>query len=599
MTLACKLLLWYGRSQLTSSTDKWATVVTIAANGLSERPVDLLKVIYGPDAADVVRERYEALITRHQQRVQPSNDHLRSTDSWIISYPDHISRDQVAPLAVLDEFVAKRLRSVITGVHILPCFPSSSDEGFSVKDYFTIDERYGTWDDIERIARHGNLMLDAVVNHASTQGEWFKKWQAGTPPFDKFFRTEDPEADLSDVVRARQHPLLTKFDTAQGERWVWTTFSQDQADLDYRNPEVAIAMADVILTYAQHGATAIRLDAVGFLWKEAGTPSIHLDNTHRVVQLLRATLDATYPNVLLVSETNVPHAENISYLGDGSAREADMVYQFPLPPLTLHAFATGDASALKTWLGTIDDIPPATTYFNFLASHDGVGLRPLEGLVDVRDVEMLVEVCIANGGLVTYRSDEDGTAVAYELNGTWFDLIRGTSSGAQALQRHIASHGLMLALRGEPAVYVQALLAEKNAIDLAATTSQPRSMNRRRFIIDDIDRCLADPGSDASFSLRHLVEMLGWRRESDAFFPESTQHILPTSPRVVGIERIALSGNIARVYVNVSDETQQIVAEGFSDLRGFNISETPGGVELGAYGIVWMTSSPSDTQRES
>lgn len=564
-----------------------------------DRPGELLNEIYGPEDAGEVRERYEALITQHQQRARGTNHHLRSADSWIISYPDHISGHQGAPLEVLDDFVECRLRPSITGIHILPCFPSSSDEGFSVKDYLTIDEQYGSWRDIERIASHGNLMLDAVVNHASTQGEWFKKWQEGIHPFDGFFRTEDPRADLSDVVRARQHPLLTKFDTTQGERWVWTTFSPDQADLDYRNPEVALAIAEVILAYAHHGATAIRLDAVGFLWKEAGTPSIHLENTHRVVQLLRATLDATYPNVLLVSETNVPHTENISYLGDGSTREADMVYQFPLPPLMLHAFATGNGTALKTWLGTIDEIPPETTYFNFLASHDGVGLRPLEGLVEENDVRMLVEACIANGGLVTYRSDNDGRAVAYELNGTWFDLIRGASVGAEALQRHIASHGLMLALRGEPAVYVQALLAERNAIELAATTSQPRSMNRRRFSIEGIDRCLADPESDASFSLHHLVEMLGWRRESDAFFPESAQRVLSTSVHVVGIERISLSGSIARVYVNVSKETEEIRSEGLPDVRGFNISEIPGGVEIGPYGIAWMTPPRSATSRES
>jgi glycosidase len=567
---------------------------------LHHEPIlELLEEIYGPDAAGRIREPYEALVTRHQQRTQPANDHLRSTDSWIISYPDHISGHQGTPLNVLDEFVQQRLRPYITGVHILPCFPSSSDEGFSVKDYLAIDEKYGSWGDIENLASSGNMMLDAVINHASTQGEWFEQWRAGTPPFDKFFRTENPEADLSGVVRARQHPLLTKFDTAQGERWVWTTFSQDQADLDYRNPEVALAMAEVVLSYAQYGATAIRLDAVGFLWKEAGTASIHLENTHRVVQLLRATLDATYAKVLLVSETNVPHSENISYLGNKSTREADMVYQFPLPPLTLHAFSTGDATVLKTWLGTIDDIPPGTTYFNFLASHDGVGLRPLEGLVDEIDVEILVDLCVTNGGLVTYRSDDDGTAVAYELNGTWFDLIRGTSAGAEALQRHIASHGLMLALRGEPAIYVQALLAEENAVDLAATTSQPRSMNRRRFRIDDIDRRLGDPDSNTSFSLHHLVEMLKWRRECDAFFPESEQRILPTSPNIVGIERTARSGTIARVYVNVSREHEEVDTGSFSDLRGFNISEIPGGVELGPYGIAWMTSSRSATPHES
>jgi len=561
--------------------------------------LELLTQIYGQAGAGPILERYTALIGRHRRRTRPVNDHLRSTDSWIISYPDHISGDQGTPLEVLDTFVSQRLRPFVTGVHLLPCFPSSSDEGFSVMDYVEIDDRFGSWDDIEEISRHGNVMLDAVVNHASTQGDWFSRWKAGAAPFDKFFRTEDPETDLSTVVRARQHPLLTRFETSQGVRWVWTTFSEDQADLDYRNPEVALAVATVVLTYASHGATAIRLDAVGFLWKEAGTPSIHMEETHLIVQLLRATLDATYPGVLLVTETNVPHVENVSYLGDGSTREADMVYQFPLPPLTLHAFMTGNATALKAWLETIDDIPAGTTYFNFLASHDGVGLRPLEGLVDDADVQTLVEGCIANGGLVTYRSDGSGTAVAYELNSTWFDLVRGPSVGVEALARHVASHGLMFALRGEPAVYMQALLAEKNALDLAETTSQPRSVNRRRFTIGEVDRWLADPGSNAASSLTQLVEMLSWRQSSDAFMPIAEQRILKTPHNIVGIERASVSGTLARVYVNVSTKVEQIDQQGFSEVRGFNISETDDGIEMGPYAVAWLTTPATTAAHEA
>jgi hypothetical protein len=553
--------------------------------------VGLLTEIYGAPRAASVVERYEALVARHVSTSTWRKDHLRSSDAWLIAYPDHISSADASPLSTLDTFVEQRLKPYITNVHILPCFPSSSDEGFSVMDYTDIDKRYGTWEDVERLGGHVNLMLDAVVNHASVQGTWFKEWQSGAREFEDFFRTEKPEADLSQVVRARQHPLLTAFRTTRGTEWVWTTFSEDQADLDYRNPEVTLAIADVLLTYAQHGASAIRLDAVGFLWKEAGTPSIHLDATHKIVQLMRATLDATYPDVLLVSETNVPHAENISYLGNDGVREADMVYQFPLPPLTLHAFTTGDATALKEWLETVDDTPPSTTYFNFLASHDGVGLRPLEGLVDRDEVQTIVDACVDNGGLVTYRSDFNGFPVPYELNGTWFDLVRGSSSGDAALQRHIASHGLMLALRGEPAIYMQALLAESNDVDLAHTTSQSRSVNRRRFTIDSLNRCLDDPESDAARSLHALLEMLQWRGETDAFLPVSEQRVLDTPSAVIGIERRSRSGAIARVYVNVGSTPQQVTVAGFTEPRGFNMASTGEGVELRAYGIAWITSS--------
>jgi sucrose phosphorylase len=457
-------------------------------------------------------------------------------------------------------------------------------------DYAEIDERYGTWTDVERIGTAGDLMLDAVVNHASVEGIWFGAWRSGDENFADFFRTEDPDADLSEVVRAREHPLLTTFETSSGKQSVWTTFSEDQADLDYRNPNLLLAIIEVLLGYARHGATAIRLDAVGFLWKEAGTPSIHLPETHKIVQLMRAVLDVTYPDVLLVSETNVPHRENISYLGDGRIPEADMVYQFPLPPLTLHAFGTGDATVLKSWLETINGIPPTTTYFNFLASHDGVGLRPLEGLVDATEVQDIVDACMENGGLVKSRTDSDGNSVPYELNGTWFDLIRGSHADEAALQRHIASHALMFSLRGEPAIYLQALLAEPNDLDLAIATSESRSINRRRFSIDALNAALDDPDTLAAKSLSTLLKMLAWRNESEAFQPIATQRVLKTPSTVVGIERCAASGAKATVLINVSDMAVTLPGEFTGESRGFGATSSPTEVHLAPYGVAWITS---------
>lgn len=547
-----------------------------------------LRDVYGHESATAIWPRFETLIAEHAADPRPMSSHLHEARSWLIAYPDHISSPDKTPLETLGDFVSSRLQPCIGGVHILPCFPWSSDDGFSVKDYHEIEPSYGTWSDIERIGSEGELMLDAVVNHASSRGEWFEAWRSGRDGYSDFFRTEDPDADLSGAVRARQHPLLTKFDTFWGDEWVWTTFSEDQVDLDYRNPELLLAVVGVLLDYARHGASAIRLDAVGFLWKEAGTPSIHLMQTHRIVQLMRAILDATYPNVLLVSETNVPHRENISYLGDGTVPEADMVYQFPLPPLTLHAFGTGDATVLKTWLTTINNIPPTTTFFNFLSSHDGVGLRPLEGLVDSAEVEAIVEACTANGGLVTSRIDTNGDPVPYELNATWFDLIRGEHTGERAMQRHVASHGLMLALRGEPAIYLQALLAERNASDVAEATSEPRAINRRRFSIEDIDAALADPDSLMAQSLTAVLDMLSWRCESEAFHPIASQRIIPTPPTVIGIEREAPSGTTARVYVNVSEVTVSIRDDRAGDVRCLNAETSPDTISLGPYGLAWV-----------
>ena len=571
------------------------TCTGISTIDTQTRMTNLLSEIYGSGPAAQILPDYDAMVREHAADLDTAPSHLTKARSWLIAYPDHILGSDETSLGTLGGFISSRLRPDVGGVHILPCFPWSSDDGFSVMDYDEIDDQYGTWADIERIGAAGDLMLDAVVNHSSAQGEWFRAWRSGTPEFADFFRTEDPQADLSAVVRARQHPLLTKFETSMGDQWVWTTFSEDQADLDYRNPELLLAIVRVLLNYARHGASAIRLDAVGFLWKQAGTPSIHLVETHKIVQLMRAILDATYPEVLLVSETNVPHRENISYLGDGTVPEADMVYQFPLPPLTLHAFGTGDATVLKNWLTTINGIPPETTYFNFLASHDGVGLRPLEGIVDAADVQTIVDACLANGGLVTSRADADGTPVPYELNGTWFDLIRGQHTGDTAMRRHIASHALMFALRGEPAIYLQALLAAPNATDLAKATSEPRAINRRRFSIDEINESLDDSDTPMAESLSALLGMLSWRRESDAFHPIAQQRILSTPSTIVGIERAASSGASARVHVNVSDTSVAIPSDYSGEVRGFNITPSSTDIVLGPYGVAWTTpATPHD-----
>lgn len=544
----------------------------------------LLAAIYGDDIDKDVPIRISELIETHA-RQRPER---RRPQAWLIAYPDHISGEP-SPLASLRRFVDTHLPEQVEGVHVLPCFPSSSDEGFSVVDYVSIEPSFGTWEDIEELAANRHVMLDAVVNHASARGVWFDEWRNGALERVDFFRTEDPDTDLSAVVRARQHPLLTRFDTDDGPQWVWTTFSADQADLDYRNPNVTLAVAEVLLEYARHGATAIRLDAIGFLWKDASGPSIHLEQTHLIIQLYRALLDATYPNVVLVSETNVPHEENVSYLGSTGEREADMVYQFPLPPLVLHAYATESGSALKEWLESIGDIPPHTTFFNFLASHDGVGLRPLEGLVPPGDVGLLVESTTDNGGVVSFRSGPDGDQAPYELNGTWFDLIRGPSSEDDALAKHLSSHALMLALAGEPAIYLQSFLAERNARDLVAHTGSARSINRRRFTFDELEVKLADPSTAASQSVSAFSAMLAWRADTGAFSATSPQVILDTPDSVIGIERVAPDGTRARVFVNVSSEPVTIQTESGASSHGMRSEAVDDALTLGPWGFAMIS----------
>jgi sucrose phosphorylase len=371
---------------------------------------------------------------------------------------------------------------------------------------------------------------------------------------------------------------------------VWTTFSADQVDLDYRNPEVLARIVEVLLDYASRGVAMIRLDAVCFLAKEEGTPSIHLPQTHAIVQFLRSCLDATYPEVGLISETNVPHEENITYLGDGVVAEAQAVYQFSLPPLVLHSFATGDATALANWARQLEPPPPGTTFLNFLASHDGVGLRPLEGLLDPDAVDRLAELARASGGLVNSRGLPDGTSSPYELNATWFDLVRGPTGGDAALDRHLGSHAIMLAMRGIPAVYVHSFLAGRNDLDAIEQGGQARAINRHKFIPPDtLEAELADPLSRASRSLEGMKAMLAVRRDHRAFHPDAPQRVLETPPGIIGIEREDPMGASVRVYVNVSGSVAAALDHG-DLLLGRNTTVAGGRVQIGPWGMAWVSS---------
>ncbi len=535
--------------------------------------------------------RVDALLSEHQPKQGMRGTRWDERDAWVISYPDQIRSDNRPPLASLHDFFSMHAAPAFNGIHVLPFFPSSSDEGFSITDYSAVFDEFGSWSDIEAIGRDARLMVDAVINHCSAQSDCFARWRDGDPAFRDFFRTASPDADLSATVRAREHPLLTPFTTVRGDEWVWTTFSADQADLDYRNPEVLLYVLSVLLTYARRGAAAIRLDAACFLWKEEGTPSIHMPQTHAIIQFLRSCLDDTYPNVILVSETNVPHDENISYLGDGSVPEADMVYRFTLPPLTLHAFVTGQTEDLERWLESANGIPPGTTYLNFLASHDGVGVRPLEGLVDPTDVERLVAEAERHGGRANRRRNPDGTSSPYELNATWYDLIRGSTMGDDALARHLASHAIMFATSGIPAVYIHSLLASPNDIQLMEQTGSARSINRGRFRADRLGHTLADTSTRASRSLRAIEEMLLWRRSTPAFHPDADQRVLPTPSGVIGIERQAPSGERGRVFVNVSDSAVEIDARDGENPRGYRFRTAGDGYALGPWGMLWLIDS--------
>jgi len=500
----------------------------------------LLSQLYGAELAERVEPRLMGLVERYRSRIaKPYHTSLDERDSLLITYGDQVQEKGKTHLQTLTEFCESYLRGVVNGVHILPFYPWSSDDGFSVKDYRAVDPALGDWGNVERMSDTFRLMFDGVINHMSVQSEWFQKFLQDERQYRNYFVTVEDSPDLSQVVRPRALPLLTEFESASGKRKVWTTFSADQVDLNFQNPGVLLEIFDILLMYAQRSAQFIRLDAIAYLWKEIGTTCIHLPQTHAVIQLLRAVLDDIAPHVYLITETNVPHTDNISYFGDGT-NEAQLVYNFALPPLVLHTFRTGDASVLSGWASSLKLPSDRTTFFNFLASHDGIGLNPARGILSDADIDSLVEQTLAHGGLISYKQNSDGTQSPYEMNINYFDALSNPSSKEPIdtqVDRFMAAQAIMLSLVGMPGIYFHSLFGSRNWKEGVKQTKHNRTINRQKLEREELEKQLAHADSLRSKVFTRYSKLLLARSSSSAFHPHGKQKVLDVGKGIFAVLR--------------------------------------------------------------
>jgi glucosylglycerate phosphorylase len=579
------------------------------APDLQARIRDHLTFVYGAERAgpcfERLRGRLEAFGRAHPElRAAPSPaDRLTADDVILITYGDQVREPGRRPLQTLADLLDTALRGVAGAVHILPFYPYSSDDGFSVIDYTAVDPLLGGWEDVERLRAGRRLMFDAVVNHISAKSLWLQAFLQGPPGAEDRFIIMDPTTDLSLVTRPRALPLLTPFETPSGEKYVWTTFSADQIDLNYANPDVLLEIMDVLLLYVARGASLIRLDAIGYLWKEVGTRCIHLPQTHRVVQLFRAALDAVAPGVLLVTETNVPHADNISYFGDGT-NEAQMVYQFPLAPLILNAFHSGSAKHLTGWATGL--VPPAntTTFFNFLASHDGIGVVPASGILSAAEVADLVARAEAHSGHVSYKNNPDGSRSPYELNITLFDALSDPNDAGESetrkVDRFLAANAIMLALQGVPGIYVHSLFGSHNYHAGVRQTGRFRSINREKWERADIERRLADPTSHERAVFDRFAALIRIRRGQAAFHPNGPQRVIDSGDALFTLLRSSPDGSEHILCAhNVSDQPQALRVGDLPELGKGRLVDLISGtrmplgeVQLEPYQVRWLKAMP-------
>ena len=511
-------------------------------------------------------------------------------DIVLITYADQFSAPGEKALPVFTRFYNEWLSRSFSHVHLLPFYPWSSDDGFSVIDYHEVAPETGSWRDVAELKKSASLMFDFVCNHMSAKSKWFENYINQTPGYEDFFISVDPETDLSAVTRPRALPLLTPFTLHDGSvRHLWTTFSEDQIDLNFASPEVLIAMVDVLLHYLMEGARYIRLDAVGFMWKIPGTNCIHLEQTHRLIQLFRAITDRVAPGTVLITETNVPHKDNISYFGDGE-NEAQMVYQFSLPPLVLHAVHCQDVRALCQWASSLKLPSMKTTWFNFLASHDGIGLNPLRGILPESEILSLVEKLQQEGALVNWKNNPDGTRSPYEINVTYLDALSAKESeDNERIARFILAHAVLLSFPGVPAVYIQSILGSRNDYDGVERLGYNRAINRKKYRAGEIDAELEDNKSLRHSIYHRLTQLIAVRRTEKAFHPDSQTIFETSGAHVFKIIRTADNGERITALFNFSNYQQNIhsdIETGRELIAGEDIRSTT--LSLNPWQVMWI-----------
>lgn len=561
---------------------------------INEKLSEHLTFIYKKIPDQQLLNDFIAYITQVKKNKSQQTEKWNESDVVLITYGDSILSQNQKPLATLHHFLKKNLSEVISTVHVLPFFPYSSDDGFSVIDYKKVNPELGSWNDIDTLSTEFQLMVDLVINHISSKSDWFRKYLQGDEDYNDYFIEVSPETDLTEVVRPRSLPLLTKFNTHNGEKYLWTTFSGDQIDLNFSNPKVLFELLKILVFYLEKKVKIIRLDAIAFLWKKIGTSCIHLSETHQIVKMIRDVMEYIDPSSIVLTETNVPNKENLSYFGNND--EAHMVYQFSLPPLLLYTLFAGNSRYLNKWAMSIPELPEDNTFFNFTASHDGIGVRPLEGLLPDDEKENLFQQMLQNGGKISTKKNSDGSESAYELNITYFDALKETKYGTDNLQeqRFICSQTIMAAFKGIPAFYIHSFTATRNYTEGVEKTGKARTINRMKWIHDELENQL-NHNTHVSRVFKALCDMLLIRKHQPAFHPSARQKVISLQENIFAVKRISKDNNTQILSVsNVSkdkttlDISNILSQDDYIDLLSGDEMAKPLSIPLNPYQTRWL-----------
>lgn len=558
---------------------------------LMDRCVSRLKKVYRNEYKESFKKDLDKFISTWEGKKWTTCEKLSEKNIYLITYGDSISEENVPTLSTLHKFLLENVKNKITDVHLLPMFEYTSDDGFSVVDYRKIDPKLGGWNDINSFAKDYRMMYDFVANHMSKSSPWFKGYLAGDKNYKNYFIPKDDNFDSSIVVRPRTCPLFHEYKTPNGGvKTAWSTFSEDQVDVNVRNFPTLVDLTDIILSYAYNGAASIRLDAIGFLWKESGTTSMHLSETHEIIKFWRDILDYFKKGTQIITETNVPHMENISYFGDRTD-EAHQVYQFTLPPLTLYSFTTHNTEKLTKWAKEINNVSKTATYFNFLSSHDGIGMRPTEGILTDDERQILVDKTFENGGKINFKSNPDGSKTPYELNIVYQDALINKDEDITEeiqVQKILASHALLFSMVGVPAIYYHSLLGSKNDYEGMESSGINRRINREKFDFKTISEEIKIDSRRRSI-FEGTKRLMALRQKEKSFSPYAPQNVLELDNRIFALERISENGEKITFIVNTANEMVSLKTkiEGRDIISGKRIKHT---INLTPYEYMWIKS---------
>ncbi len=525
--------------------------------------LEKLAFLYGEESARQQMPELERLLKVHhahksagllnREASHQPRERFTQDDIVLITYGDLLrGLKENAPLKTLADLMSQTsiIRRVFNTIHILPFFPYSSDRGFSVTNFRAVDPQLGSWQDIGELNNHFQLMFDGVFNHASSHSPAFQKFLDGDPDFaDAFISYNSPDEltpeQRSKIIRPRTSDILTKFQTIDGPKWVWTTFSPDQIDLNFHSPMVLLWIIETLLFYVRNGADIIRLDAVTYIWSEPGSSSANLEQAHMIVKIFREILDLVAPGVALITETNVPHSDNVAYFGSGDD-EAQMVYNFALPPLVLHSFYRENTAELSKWAANLQYPSETTTFFNILDTHDGIGLQGVKNILPQKEIDFIIRSARENGAFISYKQSRSGCKEPYEINSTWFSALNRDDDGednAFKVKRLIASRSIALALRGVPGIYLHGLLGTRNDTETVLETKSKRDINRKPIDVKRLAKRIKEPDSRLYNIAHDLPKLTDIRRQQRAFHPGGDQKVIRLAPEIFALLRTAPEGD--------------------------------------------------------